>query len=279
MPTRKRKEKTHSGQTSQKQRKSYQLGGTAPREVFKPGFPMNVFGNVKLFAVIGVLVAVVIVASAVFAANRGNTNNASAIPTATPTKTIDPNATPTPTAVPTETKTFAQADQVIDATTKDYRATIKTNKGDIVIRLNADVAPKTVNSFVFLAQKGFFNGITFHRVVKDFVIQSGDPNGNGSGGPGYKTADEPNTVANKRGTVSMAKSSGAADFGSQFFINLKDNTSLDFNNTRGDKFYPFGTVEKGMDVADAIANVTTDSKQKPVDPVIVQSVVIEGSNK
>ena len=84
MPTRKRKEKTHIGQTSQKQRKSYQLGGTAPREVFKPGFPMNVFGNVKLFAVIGVLVAVVIVASAVFAANRGNTNNASAIPTATP---------------------------------------------------------------------------------------------------------------------------------------------------------------------------------------------------
>ena len=278
MPTRKRKEKTHIGQTTQK-KKSYQIGSTAPREVFKPGFPMNLFGNLKLFSIIGAGVAVILVLGAVFTANLGNTNNASAIPTATLRPTIDPNVTPSPTAVPTAAKTFSQADQVIDATTKDYRATIKTNKGDIVIRLNADVAPKAVNSFVFLAQKGFFNGITFHRVVKDFVIQSGDPSGNGSGGPGYKTADEPNTVANKRGTISMAKTSGAADFGSQFFINIKDNTSLDFNNQRGDKFYPFATVEKGMDVVDAIGAVATNAAGKPSEPVTIQSVTIEDSSK
>ena len=137
-----------------------------------------------------------------------------------------------------------------------------------------------MNSFVFLAQKGFYDGLTFHRVVKDFVIQTGDPNGNGTGGPGYKTKEEPNTLPNKRGTLSMAKSGGAADFGSQWFINVRDNPALDFNNTRGDKFYPFAEVEKGLDIVDAIANVATDARtSKPLENITITSIVIEDRAK
>ncbi|MCZ2111743.1 MAG: peptidylprolyl isomerase [Dehalococcoidia bacterium] len=152
--------------------------------------------------------------------------------------------------------------------------------GDIVVNLDAAQAPNTVNSFVFLAQKNFFDGITFHRVVKNFVIQSGDPTGNGTGGPGYTTKDEPNQISNKRGTIAMAKTSGAKEFGSQFFINVKDNSSLDYTNP-GDKFYPFGQVadDASMKVVDAIQNVPTDSAGKPTTPVVIETVTIAESPK
>ena len=168
---------------------------------------------------------------------------------------------------------FEKADQVIE-TGREYSATIKTNKGDIVIELFADEAPNTVNSFVFLAQEGFFEGITFHRVVKGFVIQAGDPTGSGSGGPGYETADEPNQLSNVRGTLAMAKASGAKEFGSQFFINLSDNTGLDYNNPGKDKFYPFAKVVGGMDIVDAIGNVATGANGKPTEPVTITSVTV-----
>jgi cyclophilin family peptidyl-prolyl cis-trans isomerase len=153
--------------------------------------------------------------------------------------------------------------------------------GDIVVKLNADIAPNTVNSFVFLAQQGYFDNITFHRVVNNFVIQGGDPLGTGSGGPGYVTQDEPNEVPNKRGTLSMAKTRGATSFGSQFFINLKDNPSLDFNNTGGDKFYPFAEVTAGMDIVDAIAKVPTNGapENKPLQPVTISTVTIAETAK
>ena len=234
-------------------------------------------GNVKLFAGVGVLVIVAFIVAAVLTRNNDPAANADTRPTPTPTATIDPSATPsvTPSASPTAAaKTFTQADKVVDGAKNEYRATIITSKGDIILELNAAASPNTVNSFVFLAKKGFFDGIIFHRVVKDFVIQGGDPTGTGTGGPGYKTADEPNQVPNKRGTLSMAKSAGASDFGSQFFINVKDNVALDFNNTRGDKFYPFATVLVGMDIVDQIANVAVDSRGKPIDPVTIKSVTI-----
>lgn len=166
---------------------------------------------------------------------------------------------------------FEKSEQVIEAG-RDYTATIKTNKGDIVIELFADEAPNTVNSFVFLSQQGFFDGITFHRVVKGFVIQAGDPTGSGSGGPGYETADEPNQLSNTRGTLAMAKTSGAKEFGSQFFINLSDNTGLDYNNPSNNKFYPFAKVVEGMDVVDAIGNVAVGANGKPTEPVTITSV-------
>lgn len=173
----------------------------------------------------------------------------------------------------TSQKSFSKADVVI-ASGKQYSATIKTSKGDIVVDLFADKAPQTVNSFVFLAKKGFFDGITFHRVVKGFVIQAGDPTGSGNGGPGYSTKDEPNQLSNERATLAMAKVSGASEFGSQFFINLSNNTDLDYNNPTPNKFYPFGKVTSGMDVVDAIASVPVSGSGKPTTPVTILSVVI-----
>lgn len=170
-------------------------------------------------------------------------------------------------------KSFTKADAVTIAG-KQYSVTMKTSKGDIVVELFADKAPQTVNSFVFLAKKGFFDGLAFHRVVKGFVIQTGDPTGSGSGGPGYSTKDEPNQLSNERGTLAMAKVSGATEFGSQFFINLTNNTALDYNNPTPNKFYPFGKVTSGMDVVDAIANVPVDAGGKPTTPVTITSVTI-----
>jgi peptidylprolyl isomerase len=285
---RKRREQHHLNQES-KTKRSYTLGGSGGNEVYKPGFPMNLFGNLKLFSVIGVVVALILVLTAVL--TRGNTNPASpdAPPTSTPSPTVDPNATPTPTvdpnASPTPTATpdpkkFQAAEQVVDASKNTYRATLKTNKGDIILEFKADVAPNTVNSFVFLATKDYFDGITFHRVVKNFVIQSGDPTGTGTGGPGYVTNDEPNTISNTRGTVSMAKTAGAANFGSQFFINVAANKSLDYNNTTGgDKFYPFAEVVVGMDVVDAIAATPTDARGKPTEAVTILDVIIGSQPK
>lgn len=232
---------------------------------------MNLLGNVRLFALIGVVVVVSFVVAAILTNRNTTANDKVALPTATPTAASDSSVTPSATATALQ---FTAADQVIDAT-KQYTATLKTSKGDIVVKLYADKAPNTVNSFVFLAQKGFFDNIIFHRVVKNFVVQGGDPQGTGQGGPGYTTKDEPNEIANKRGTLSMAKVSGASEFGSQFFINVKDNPSLDYNNPSANKFYPFGEVTSGMDVVDAIANTAVDAASKPTTPITITSVAIE----
>ena len=271
---RKKRELQHLRQEPTR-RRAYQLGSTSPKEIYKPGFPMNILGNVRLFALVGAVVVVSFIVVAILSNRASNATNPVDLPTATPAQTADPNATGTPDASATANpKQFQAADQVVDPA-KQYTATIKTSKGDIVIKLYADQSPKTVNSFVFLAQKGYFDNTTFHRVVKGFVVQGGDPTGTGSGGPGYSTADEPNQLQNKRGTLSMAKTSGAAEFGSQFFINLKDNPSLDFNNPSANKFYPFGEVVSGMDVVDAIGNSPTGAGDKPNPAITVTSVTIE----
>ncbi|MGE5594833.1 MAG: peptidylprolyl isomerase [Hyphomicrobiales bacterium] len=285
MPKRRRREQQHLRQESSRKR-SYTMGGTShhPAEKYRPGFPMNLFHSQKAFYVIGALAGLSMVFVAVVSATRNNTPpSADDIPTPTATATVDPNATPTPTPTP-DPRDFAQAEQVIDAQNKEYKAIFKTNMGDFEISLFADKAPNTVNSFVFLAQKDFFDGLTFHRVLKNFVIQGGDPRGDGTGGPGYTTAEEPNEIRNTRGTVSMAKAGGATDFGSQFFINLKDNPSLDFDNPSNNKFYPFGEVTSGMDVVDKISQVPVEASSsgelsKPVDPVVVNDVVIEVRDK
>jgi cyclophilin family peptidyl-prolyl cis-trans isomerase len=131
---------------------------------------------------------------------------------------------------------------------KTYTATMKTNYGDIVIQLLPKNAPLTVNNFVFLARQGFYDGVKFHRVIKGFMIQSGDPTGTGMGGPGYKFADElPTTLNYTKGTLAMANA-GPNTNGSQFFICLA-NVSLP-------KSYSiFGQVTSGQDVVDKIGNV------------------------
>lgn len=271
MPKRKKRELQHLRQESSR-RRSYQLGNASPADIYKPGFPMNIFSNVRLFAIIGVVVIVSFVVAAILTSQLQGTNAADEVdvPDATATPTIDPSATVPPT---TAAKSFTAAATVVDPA-KSYTATIKTNKGDIVIELFDDQAQNTVNSFVFLAQQGFFDGLTFHRVAKNFVIQAGDPTGTGSGGPGYATQQEPNEIKNTRGTISMAKVGTAKEFGSQFFINLKDNPGLDYNQSN--PFYPFGEVTDGMDVVDAIANSPVQG-EKPNPPITIETIEIEES--
>ena len=215
---------------------------------------MSMLTDVRYFTVVGVFV----IAAMVFAAILTQTGQGQApsnvinTPTAVP-ETVNPNATTVPTSEPTVPPlTFTEAELVTDAAANDYVATISTEKGDIVIDLLVTQAPNTVNSFVFLAQQGFFDGITFHRVVADFVAQSGDPTATGGGGPGYETEQEATDLINTRGTVAMARASGSTAFGSQFFINLKDNPGLDADAPNQARFSPFGEVVEGMEVVDLI---------------------------
>ena len=150
-----------------------------------------------------------------------------------------------------------------------YTADLTTSEGDIQIALDAKQAPVTVNNFVFLANQGFYDGGTFHRVIPGFMIQGGDPEGTGMGGPGYTFEDElPKAGQYKIGSVAMANA-GPSTNGSQFFIivgqqgvQLPPNYSL------------FGQVTKGQDVADAISTVPTDGADKPVTPVTIEKVTI-----
>jgi cyclophilin family peptidyl-prolyl cis-trans isomerase len=131
---------------------------------------------------------------------------------------------------------------------KKYSVTLHTSRGDFVIALvDPGVAPQTVNNFVFLAQNRFYDGLTFHRVVPGFVVQGGDPLGNGTGGPDYKLPDETNPSKWPRGTVGMA-SSAAGVSGSQFFITLGDAPFLASNGV----YNHFGEVASGMDVVEKI---------------------------
>jgi len=154
--------------------------------------------------------------------------------------------------------------------TKHYTAILKTSEGEITIALTADATPITVNNFVSLARSGFYNNTIFHRVIKDFMIQGGDPNGDGTGGPGYTFADEPFTGTYTRGTVAMANA-GPNTNGSQFFI-------LQADYPLPKQYVIFGRVVNGLDTVDKIATapVTTNhgENSKPVSPVKIQSVEI-----
>jgi cyclophilin family peptidyl-prolyl cis-trans isomerase len=157
---------------------------------------------------------------------------------------------------------------------KQYTATIKTNYGDIVIELFPKDAPLAVNNFIFLSRQGYYNRVKFHRVLKNFVIQTGDPTGTGSGNPGYQFADEPITREYVKGTLAMANS-GANTNGSQFFICLSDlQTRLAKNYTI------FGIVTSGFDVVQKIGNVPVrqGAEQQPSIPTVdvhIDSIKIE----
>ena len=137
-------------------------------------------------------------------------------------------------------------DMQIDAK-KNYKATIETPRGSIVIELYAQHAPKTVNNFVFLAKEGYYDGLLFHRVISDFMIQGGDPTGTGRGGPGYKFEDETKGNPNKHGTGSLSMANaGPNTNGSQFFITHAPQPHLDGKHT------VFGKVVEGQTVVDAV---------------------------
>lgn len=175
---------------------------------------------------------------------------------------------PTQSQVTNDKNTMNVPQMTIDVT-KKYTATLKTSMGNIVIALNVSDTPITVNNFVTLARKDFYDGTIFHRVIPDFMIQGGDPEGTGMGGPGYKFNDEftEGQIFNKPGLLAMANS-GPNTNGSQFFITVVQTPWLT------GKHVIFGEVTKGMDVVNAIVAVPTGNNDKPVKDVIITDVVI-----
>jgi peptidyl-prolyl cis-trans isomerase B (cyclophilin B) len=148
-------------------------------------------------------------------------------------------------------------------------ATVHTNHGPIAIELFDDDAPKTVENFLKLSRDGFYDGVIFHRVIPDFMIQGGDPTGTGSGGPGYQFEDEFNDNKVVRGALAMANA-GPNTNGSQFFIVTTEAASwLDGKHT------VFGRVADGMDVVDAISALETDARDRPRQDVVVEGVVLD----
>ena len=153
-----------------------------------------------------------------------------------------------------------------------YKAVLHTEKGDITIDLDSAASPRTVNNFVFLSREGFYDGVIFHRTIDGFMIQTGDPEGTGRGGPGYRFEDEPVKRRYLAGTVAMANS-GPNTNGSQFFIVHNRDVGLPPNYTI------FGQVESGLDVVDEIASAPTKvgpggENSTPVEPVKILSIDI-----
>jgi peptidyl-prolyl cis-trans isomerase B (cyclophilin B) len=162
---------------------------------------------------------------------------------------------------------FAAATVIVGAMSK---ATMQTNKGTIELELFDDDAPKTVRNFVKLAGDGYYDGVIFHRVIPDFMIQGGDPTGTGTGGPGYQFEDEFNQHKVERGALAMANA-GPNTNGSQFFIVTAEATPwLDGKHT------VFGRVTSGMDVVDDISTLETDTRDKPRAEVRIEAVQISG---
>ena len=154
--------------------------------------------------------------------------------------------------------------------------TFEMKNGDkFYVELYPDVAPNTVNNFIYLVNKGFYNGLIFHRVIEGFMIQGGDPKGNGTGGPGYSIRGEfsrngfKNDFPHKRGVISMARSMMPNSAGSQFFIMHADAPHLD------GQYASFGRVIDGMDVIDKIATVNVDYNDKPLTDQVIKTVTVD----
>ena len=155
--------------------------------------------------------------------------------------------------------------------TAGHTATIHTNHGSFKVELFPSQAPITVNNFVFLAQEGFYDGVTFHRVIEGFMIQGGDPTGAGAGGPGYQFQDEivEGLVFDAPGKLAMATAgAGTSTNGSQFFVTTVPTPHLNGAHTI------FGEVMEGQDVVNAISRVETDGRDRPLQPAVIESISI-----
>ncbi len=214
--------------------------------------------------IIGIIVIVVLV-SGYYLLRGGNGGQEASVVTstdsyATTTDEIINNTTTTTPVIPTVNK-------------KTHMVTIETNLGTITFETYDSDAPNTVKNFITLAEKGFYNGVIFHRVIPGFMVQGGDPTGTGTGGPGYKFADElnPNTASYKagykKGVVAMANA-GPNTNGSQFFIMTAD-------YPLPNAYTIFGKVTMGQDVVDKIANVPRGANDKPLSPVTMTKVSVK----
>ncbi len=147
------------------------------------------------------------------------------------------------------------------------------------LELYPEIAPATVNNFISLINKGFYNGLIFHRVIRGFMIQGGDPDGNGTGGPGYSIKGEftynnyDNKLKHSAGVISMARSQRPDSAGSQFFIMHKDSPHLDGS------YAAFGKISEGLDVVNKIAEIKTDYSDSPLEPQVMKSVTVDTFGK
>jgi len=235
------------------------------------GFILNAFGmNKKIIYILGLSGFIVLTAAWIFVDRRAEVpiQKASLVEEKV---VVSPKIEEMPN---TETKKLQWSnppENKID-TKKSYHARLNTNKGAIKIELLSKETPVAVNNFVFLSREGFYNGTIFHRVIKGFMIQGGDPLGTGMGGPGYSFPDEPVKRSYTRGIVAMANA-GSNTNGSQFFIMHQD-YSLPPN------YVIFGKVVEGLEVLDQIASTPvvpslTGELSKPVEEILVESVAIE----
>jgi cyclophilin family peptidyl-prolyl cis-trans isomerase len=215
--------------------------------------PFGVFSNVRLFYVIGIIIMVGSVALGGSicrsSANSNPTPTPAAIGSETPTPSPD-QITPTPTVE--QVKQWAAPPEMTIDTTKSYTAKLTTSKGVVEVQLFAADAPNTVNNFVFLAQQGFFKDMSFYYVDAGSFAATGDPAGNGKGGPGYEAPNEPNTRTFSAGALGMfAGEAAGMRAGSRFFIVLNP-SRLDSTD-----FWPFGELKSGMDVVQSLAKGDT----------------------
>lgn len=238
-------------------------------------------------AIRGAVVVLVIVAVIALIFITGHKSKKAATPTTTKPAATSSTAATTTTTVPlpascvattppaAKPQTYKTAPPMTIDPAKTYTATMKTSCGSITIALDAKEAPKTVNSFVFLAQHHFYDGLKFHRVVKDFVVQGGDPKGDGTGGPGYNLPTEPPKAGYTAGSVAMANA-GAGTTGSQFFLTW---TASGAKNLGGPPYLYsiLGHITKGLDVVTTMGSLAPVGDGPPVHPLYIFSVSISES--
>jgi cyclophilin family peptidyl-prolyl cis-trans isomerase len=263
-----------------KRQKSYRAGelsGDASK--IKPKGAFKIFTNYKLFATIGVVIlASGFILGAFYRGNSGSTSTTGGVRGQGVTRATPEAGSTSVTGAAATIKQYTAPPAVTIDTAKTYTATIKTEKGDVVVELNAKEAPATVNNFIYLAKDGFYNGVTFFRVIADkdgslAFAQAGDPTGTGSGGPGYDLPVEKTTEPVTAGVLAMAKpqDAGAANNGSQFFFALKAVPTLDGKNT------VFGKVTQGLDILTSLTPRDPQAQQDPAPGTRIESVTITES--
>lgn len=222
----------------------------------------------KILNVVLIIVVIIFAGSLIFKHNPNSTENSNLDLELNKGASIAPKVEENMSS-PNPTKSMSMPSMIIDVN-KTYLVTLHTTIGDITIELDTKNTPITANNFYYLSNAGFYNDTIFHRIIPNFMIQGGDPQGTGMGGPGYKFADEPISGSYTRGVVAMANS-GPNTNGSQFFIMHAD-TQLP------PQYVIFGHVTSGLDIVDKIATAPTLQdgleNSKPVQPVFIKSTTI-----
>ena len=263
-----------------KRQKSYRAGELSGDTAHvKPKGAFRIFTNYKLFAILGVaILGSGFVIGAFYRTNRTTSHGPSTVRGAGVTKATPEAGSTAASGASAAIKQYTAPPALSLDPNKTYTATIKTDKGDVTVQLNAKDAPATVNNFVYLANDHFYDGVTFFRVITDkdgslAFAQAGDPTGTGSGGPGYDLPVEKTTGSVNEGVLVMAKpqAAGAPNNGSQFFFALKAVPTLDGKTT------VFGNVTQGLDILKSLTPRDPQTQQNPEPGTRIQSITITES--